>query len=71
MAFTNEDREELGNYFLPNPEYGTVLPNPRDVRTGTIYFLQDGIIYIEHIMIKNAWYKKVVDSHSQVILEKV
>ena len=38
MAFTNEDRKELGNYFSPNPEYGTVLPNPRDVRTGTIYF---------------------------------
>lgn len=67
----SEQIEELGNYFQPNVEFGDVLPNVKDVRDKTIFFLKVGLVYIEHIMIKNSWHKKVVDSDSQVILEKV
>lgn len=69
--FNIEDIEDIRNYFNPIPETGTQLPNAKDVPDWTIFWLLSGGVYIEHIMFKNAWHKKIVDSNSQVVLEKV
>lgn len=69
--FKVEEIEDLKNYFTPKVEYGSILPAIKDTSDGMIFFLKSGLVYIEHVMIKNSWYKKVVDSDSQVILEKV
>lgn len=69
---TNEDIEELRPYFNTKNELGTKLPEPRTVVDGTSFYLQetDGV-YVEHIMFKGKWHKKVIDSASQVTLEEV
>lgn len=69
--FSVSEIEELKNYFQSIPESGSSLPNPREVPDWTVYFLLVDGVYIEHLMFKNNWYKKVVDSDSQIILEKV
>lgn len=69
--FSQDQLEDLGNYFQPNAEFGNVLPNAKDVRDKTIFFLKEDLSYVEHIMFKNAWYKKMVNSDSKVILVRV
>ena len=71
MILTNELTEELKNYFNSKSEFGERLPNIKDVAEGTTYFLKSSDTYIEHIALKGAWYKKIVDSNSQVVIEKV
>ena len=68
--FNNDQIEELRNYFLTKPESGVKLPNPKDVIDYTSYYLLVGRVYIEHIMFKNKWHKKVV-INSNVVLEEV
>jgi len=70
-VFSNEQIEELRNYLQARPEYGTKLPNPKDVPDYTSFYLLTDGVYIEHIMFKNTWHKKVVDSNSNVALEEV
>ena len=65
-----EEREELRNYFQSIPESGDKLPNVKDVPDWTVFFLKVGLVYVEHIMFKGNWHKKIVSS-SQIVLEKV
>lgn len=67
--FSNDQIEELRNYFQTIPESGDKLPNVKDVPDWTVFFL--GSDKVEHIMYKNKWHKKVADLTSQVVLEQV
>lgn len=69
--FNVEKIEELKNYFLSTPESGIVLPNPKDVPDWTTFYLLTDGVYIEHVMFKNSWHKKVIDANSNLVLSKV
>lgn len=63
--------EKLKNDFAPRIYYGKSLPEKLSVSDGTVFFLESSSIMIEHIMIKGKWWKKIVDSSSQVVLKEV
>jgi hypothetical protein len=64
--------EELKNHFSSKILDGKALPNPKSVSDKTVFFKEesDGV-YLEHVMFKGRWHKKVVDSNSQIILEQI
>ena len=67
-----EDIEEIRRYFNSSPETGTKLPDARTVRSNTSFYLKaSDTVYEEYIMFNGSWHKKVVDSNSNVTLEKV
>ena len=72
MELKITDIEAIKKHFSPKVLDGTSLPNPKSVMDGQPYFLKesDGV-YVEHIMFKGRWHKKIVDSNSNVILEEV
>ena len=64
--------EKLKNDFAPKVYYGKTLPDKKAVSDGTTFFLQSSeSILIEHIMLKGKWWKKVVNSNSEVALKEV
>lgn len=69
--FSSEQIEELKNIFNSKPGYGTRLPDIKDVEDRTVFYLKSQDTYIEHIAFLGNWYKKVTNSSSQVVLEKV
>ena len=71
MQLDNETIEQLKYYFNSKPEFGERLPNIRDVADKTIFYLKSQDTYIEYTAFAGRWYKKVIDSSSQVALEVV
>lgn len=67
-----KQQKDLETYFSPKLLIGDYLPNPKTVSDGQPFYLKasDGI-YVEHIMFKGKWHKKVIDSISQVTLEEI
>ena len=66
-----EDIEEIRRYFNPKPLTGKYLPNVKTVSDNQSFYLEesDGV-YVEHIMFKGKWRKKVVDINSNVVLKE-
>ena len=64
--------EELKNDFSPKILEGKTLPNPKSVADGQVFYLQaSDAVFVEHIMFRGKWHKKIIDSDSQVILREV
>ena len=72
MRYSVSEIEELKNDFAPKILSGKTLPNPKSVSNGQSYYKEesDGV-FVEHIMFKGRWNKKVVGSNNNVILEQV
>jgi len=66
-----ENVEDLKHTFGTKPEHGDKLPNPKDVADASSFWLKSNDTYVKHKMLNGSWYKEVVDSNSQVILQKV
>ncbi len=66
-----EDVEDLKNHFSSKAGMGAKLPNPKDVSDKSAFYLKSGDTYIKHKMINGVWMREVVNSDSQVILQKV
>ena len=66
-----QDIEDLKHSFNSKPETGEKLPNVKDMADKTSFFLKNGDTYEEHIMFNGNWHRKVVNSLSQTVLQKV
>ena len=67
---SNDQIEELRNYFQVISESGVKLPNVKDIADGSSYYLQtivyntngDKLVtYIKHTVIKGEWYIEQID----------
>lgn len=64
--FSNEQIEELRNYFQVKSDSGTKLPNIKTMADGSSFYLQGKtqtgqIFYTKYTVIKGAWYIEQAD----------
>ena len=63
--------EDLKHTFSSKAEVGSKLPNVKDVGDKASFYLKSGDTYKKHRMVNGVWMKEVVNSDSEVVLQKV
>lgn len=68
--FSNDQIEELRNYFQVISEAGDKLPNVKDIADGSSYYLRNIVneltTYIKYTVIKGQWHIEQIDEDNNV-----